>query len=104
MKLLTPSKTPLTLSQCFEHTGNGEVMLARVFSWLTRCGAGRKFGSLPIGWYQSHQCHCIDILKEQGADVVRSKLGNVQTLRDGKWQTVISTIELFQQADNRTRK
>jgi hypothetical protein len=39
-----------------------EDMLRRVFSWLARIGAGPKFGSRPIGWYQMHHCAAIDIL------------------------------------------
>lgn len=38
--------------------------LRNVFSWLTRIGAAHKFGSLPIGWYQQHQCNAIEYLEK----------------------------------------
>lgn len=83
---------------------NNEAMLARAFSWLTKIGAGRKFGSLPIGWYQLHQCACLDILRPiVGANPVRCKFGKIQFQSAGKWVAVMSTAELFQQADNKAR-
>lgn len=88
-----------------ENIWNDDNKLRRVFSWLTRIQAGRKFGSLPIGWYQSHQCACIDKLKELcGMAPLRCKLGHIQFKdNSGKWQTAISAISLFQHADNKTR-
>ena len=86
--------------------------LERLFPWLTRTGMGRKFGSMPIGWYQMHQCAALDVLTEHlksaGLPVnapLRVKQGNVQarTETDG-WRTLVSTITVFQAADNRARK
>lgn len=93
----------LTLENAFTN----DAKLRQLFSWLTRIGAAPKFGSAPIGWYQTHQCHAYDILKELVGEFapLRCKLGNVQARTiPGKWVTVISAIELFQQADNRSRK
>lgn len=46
------------------------VLLASVFSWLTRVGAGPHFGSRPVGWYQQHQVAAIDALEEWGKRAV----------------------------------
>lgn len=81
-----------------------DATLRRIFTWLTKIQAGRKFGSIPIAWYQAHQCACIDILKENGADVVRCKFGHIQTQVSGKWHTVMSAIDLWQKADIRARR
>ncbi len=89
----------LYIENCFF---NGE--LGRVFSWLARIGSGRKFGSCPIGWYQVHNCHAIKILENLGASRLRCKYGIIQTKKNNKWINLISSIELFQQADNLSRK
>lgn len=49
---------PLSLVNVYQD----ETMLRRAFSWLARIGAGPKFGSRPIGWYQMHMCAAIDEL------------------------------------------
>ncbi len=89
----------LTLSTVW----SDETMLKRVFSWLSRIGAGPKFGSRPIGWYQQHQCACIDILVELGADVVRCKAGTIQAWKNGRWVNMRSTDAIFHMADNKCR-
>ena len=82
-----------------------DAKLKAFFSWLTRIGAGRKFGSLPIGWYQMHQCNCYDILKDMiGTNEYRFHGGYAQMLENGKWFNVILPSELFRQADVKTRK
>lgn len=93
--------TPLTLNSD----------LARLFNWLTRTSMGRKFGSLPIGWYQMHQCHALNILGEQltcwplSKDApLRVKQGVVQAKANGHWKSLISCVTVFQQADDRTRR
>lgn len=71
--------------------------LGRAFVWLTRNGIGRKFGTLPIGWYQLHQCAALDYLAEQLASAqlpkdapLRVKLGNVQARTAQGWKTLCS--------------
>ena len=44
-------------------TATDDVGLGKAFRWLTRTGAGRHFGSIPIGWYQIHQCHALDAIR-----------------------------------------
>jgi hypothetical protein len=72
---------------------------------------GRKFGSLPIGWYQMHQCAALDVLTErliaaqQPIDApLRVKFGHVQARTTDGWRTLASVIEVFQTADNRARR
>lgn len=76
-------------------------MLKRVFSWLSRIGAGPRFGSRPISWYQIHQCMCIDILKEAGIEtpIVRNGVVKDATIKG----PFILVGELYNQADKRSR-
>jgi hypothetical protein len=92
----------MQLSNCFRN----DEQLRKVFTWLTRIGAGRHFGNIPIAWYQAHQCHCIDILQEMAKDrELKAEQGFIKTLDDkGKWYRVISCNGLFQIADDRARK
>lgn len=90
-----------------ENAFSDDRKLRRVFSWLTRIGASPKFGSRPIGWYQIHQCHAMEILKASAGESapLRCKYGNIQARTvPGRWVTLMSAIELFQQADNRSRQ
>jgi hypothetical protein len=88
-----------------------ENALRAMFSWLSRIGAGRKFGSLPIGWYQMHQCAAIDYLEAQLKSAglptdseLRVRGGMIQVKVDGHWRkTLVSTITVFQSADNKAR-
>jgi len=90
-----------TLKNCFET----ERRLRSVFSWLTKTGAGRRFGTLPIGWYQIHQCHCIDILRQYvGDNPVRFHGGYIQQHEGTQWLNVILPEELFRQADDKCRQ
>lgn len=90
----------IKLSEAFKTDENTK----RVFSWLTRIGSAPKFGSRPIGWYQIHQCVCIDILREKQADFARCKNGMIQTRQGGKWADIMSADTLFRLADDRCRK
>lgn len=98
----------LQITKAFPRAGQLEAQtedrqIERLFAWLTRNGIGRKFGSLPIGWYQAHQIAAINIIQDAGGDVVRVKHGTIQTLRDSKWQPVMSCIDAFQKADDYVR-
>lgn len=58
---------------------SSEPSLRKVFSWQTRYGMAPKFGSRPIGWYQTHQCRVSDYLvriaREAGlSDMARIKV------------------------------
>lgn len=80
--------------------------LRAAFSWLTRIGAGRKFGSLPIGWYQNHQMHALSVLEkiEDGDYPVRMKKGMIQRkTKEGLWVDIMSPEKLFRTADDLTR-
>lgn len=88
-----------------EKGNSSDAYLKRAFTWLTRTGAGRKFGSLPIGWYQMHQMAALNILEQRCDGLnVRCKQGHIQAKQGGTWHTVMSAIELFQSADSRARK
>ena len=70
----TPLRTDIDLSS--------EPNLARVFRWLDRNGMGRgPFGrtGVPIGWYQTHQFHAWDFIK-QSAENVDPALGSIWPL------------------------
>jgi len=76
--------------------------LGRVFAWLTRTGMGRHFPGTPIGWYQQHQCHAIDVLDEvfgKGADL-RVEHGMVRAKGS---KATIAASEVFRRADDRSR-
>ena len=98
-----------------------EPALGKFFDWITQYGMGRYFGSLPIGWYQSHQCHVHDILCERlGVEkygeatvdlrVHKSGLAErrdfdiLQAKVDGKWKDIASTGDIFKEADRRCRQ
>lgn len=84
-----------------------EMRLRRVFSWLTRIKAGVKFGCRPIGWYQNHQCKCIDILEarmEDSSDYLRCRKGIIQELNTGTWVDVISSDKLYREANRLTTR
>lgn len=90
----------MRVSNAFE----SDATLRRVFSWLTRIGASPKFGSRPISWYQIHQCHAIDILKETNCESFRVRNGWIQGLRSGKWLSLMLPSTLFANADERSRR
>ena len=89
-----------------------------VFTWQTRIGGAPTFGSRPIGWYQSHQCHAYDVIREacQRAvpDQTRWRVRSRQTDLDRvleaysvsrkQWIVLQSTRDVYRQADDRSRK
>lgn len=94
----------------------GERKLRNVFSWLTRTGIGRKFGSLPISWYQAHQVCAIEAL-EKRAGVGKFEPFEVKTKgkypygvvyvrrRDARdWKQAGTVRDLFEEADRCARK
>lgn len=106
----------LDFSKLYTGDDDPRSPLARAFAWLTRAGIGRAFGSLPIGWYQMHQCAGLDVLKERaqakfGADktafefVAREKWGiECRPQSGGKWERLGWAPEMFAETDRRARK
>ena len=41
------------------------------FSWLARSGIGRHFGTMPIGWYQSHQMCALQEIEHRAIGTLR---------------------------------
>lgn len=84
-----------------------EDQLRRAFSWLTRIGAGVKFGSRPIGWYQVHQCYALDYITELvGTGKVRCRRAVLyaQSGTHGThWFVLTDTNSVFDEADRRSR-
>ena len=88
--------------------------LSEFFRWLTRISAGVKFSSRPIGWYQMHQCKCIDKLRElldaQGESnhSIRCHDGMIQVnsshSSSANWVNLISANDLFAYADREVRR
>lgn len=89
----------------------------RLWPWLTRIGAARKAGSVPVGWYQVHAGHAETILAEQ---ICRRLTGTRDTplrCRHGMiqaglphacanarvWKDVVDADALFRLADRRAR-
>lgn len=91
-------------------SGN-ETALRGVFAWLTRIGAAPKFGTRPIGWYQAHQRHAIEVLKAYcgaGEHTLRCKGGVVETYSPlpgnrRAWFVVTPVSALYSEADKRSR-
>lgn len=85
--------------------------LRKLFSYMTRIGVSRKFGSVPIAWYQGHMCHAIDIIKEKANKFPKWK-GEIYTRRNfifAKYEnapskTIATVEEIFYLADCRNRK
>jgi hypothetical protein len=78
--------------------------IKRGFSWQARTGVGPKFGSRPIGWYQTHHANAHDEIvkraKAQGIDGDFSvkKKGNTIHV-NGK---PIGTVQdIYRAADNK---
>jgi len=94
-----------------------EKKVRRLFIYQTRIGVAHKFGTLPIGWYQSHQCHAYDViteaLKEAGIEAaeIRAIKGQLFAfpirpldLRGTKKLLFMNLREIYREADNRCRK
>lgn len=95
--------------------GDPRSPLALAFAWLTRAGIGRAFGSLPIGWYQMHQCAGLDVIQERAQAkfpgvtefeiVARAKWGiECRPAVGGKWERIGWADEMFRETDRRARK
>jgi len=95
----------------FNYIFTDENITRKVFTWFSRIGAAPKFGSRPIGWYQSHMCHTIDVLRERvggGERELRCKGGVVEVREsDGArhhWHVVTPVFDLYNEADKRCRR
>lgn len=86
-----------------------ESKLRAAFSWITRTGAGVKFGSRPIGWYQMHQMNALGELERlcsgpEGSRV-RCRGGVIEYQMNGsrRWNRAISASDLYHAADKKSR-
>lgn len=90
----------------------------KAFNWLTKTGAGRRFGEVPVDWYRQHQVAAIEVL--QKAAGVRGlapdphdeswyfklKNGEYQVWDGGriKWLGIgVSPRQVFDAADRKVR-
>lgn len=93
-----------------------DTSIRHAFSWLTRYGMGRKFGTVPVGWYQAHQCAALEVIEEaaraEGIPIaegweVRCKAGVVEVHNGEKsgarWQALMPAKDVFARADVRAR-
>lgn len=88
-----------------------ELELQKTFQWLTRTGAGRHFGSVPIGWYQQHQMAAIDVLVERARELgvekpqmFRMRRGEYQASDGRKWIKLgLDGRQVFHAAERRIR-
>ena len=90
--------SPLNLDNVF----SDDHMLKRAFAWLARIGSGPTFGSRPIGWYQAHHCHALDILRAMNIYNPVCKGGVI--MERGQRGLFITIDELYRQADTLARK
>lgn len=86
-----------------------ENKLRTAFSWLTRFGMGHYFGNLPIGWYQEHQCHALDVIVEKlggpGKVEVRDNIFLFGKRDDERtWRELGRTNDVYTEADRRARR
>jgi len=87
------------------YNANSDRLLGQAFSWLARIGAGPKFGSRPIGWYQAHMCHALDSLRATGGTHARMRGGIIQIfVTNNGWQNFGTPSALFNTADSLSRK
>jgi hypothetical protein len=82
-----------------------ESEVRAIFSWLSRIKAGPRFGSRPIGWYQMHMCHAVELLEkaippDEVALDIHCHSGIVYR---GK-RALYSVERLYNEADALTRK
>jgi len=80
-----------------------DAPLGRVFTWLARTGMARRFGSVPIGWYQIHACHAIDVLAETFGPHAELRVRHGVVMSPDN-PAVITTSEVFRKADERSRQ
>ena len=83
---------------------NDDQDIKRVFSYQTRMGLAPKFGSLPISWYQQHQCEINDLLS--CFDDIKVSHGLVYAFSDhfeSGYKCIGSVNAIYQQADNKIR-
>src|SRR5882757_4637482 len=85
----------MTITNCFADDNK----LRAVFSWLTLIGAGPKFGTRSIAWYQGHQCNAIDALRNTGIEQFRYHCGMIQGKQDKRWKNLFTPNELYAIAD-----
>lgn len=103
----------------YDVTAAGEE-LDRLFRWLTRNKMGVSLdGSRSIGWYQVHQCHALDVIKELCLaasalpTAVRVLHGELYaraaprfqelTTAKARWLRVGTCRQVFVEADKRSR-
>ncbi len=94
-----------------------ERKVRSAFTWITRTGAGVRFGSRPVGWYQTHQCRALDEVERRAREslgfptphVVKVRLfhGMLQAMHLGPnatrvWRTVGSPADVYAVADSRS--
>lgn len=76
-----------------------------LFPWLTRARMGRRFGSVPIGWYQQHQCAALNyianIARANRCDPTRVRVrnGHVFAARGKDWVRILDCSTVFRAAD-----
>lgn len=80
------------------------------FNWLTRIGAGVRFGGRPIGWYQMHQVAATEAIERRihgskSEAALRAKGGDIEQHVPGRgWVRLASVREIFDEADRGARK
>ena len=91
-----------------------DATLRALFAWQTRIGVAPAFGSRPIGWYQIHQCHAYDVLREWAGRAVheeqlliRTSYGRIEAKPlspRARWIDIGRPSDVYRVADERSRK
>lgn len=94
-----------------------ESKVRAAFGWITKTGAGVRFGTLPIARYQIHQCRALDEVERRAREAskipaphtvkVRMFHGMLQAMYLGPsasrvWITLGSPEEVYRVADKRS--
>lgn len=78
---------------------NSDENLRKAFAWITRTGAGRRFGSVPIGWYQQHQIAAIDALLDSAKMRMRDSTPRLFRLHQGQYQAYNEATQKWTKLD-----
>lgn len=100
-----------------------ETDIARAFRYATRTKIGVRVGSRPIGWYQRHQCHALDVLEAHARQVLdlpkpnpvliryrkgvfqaRAFHGHTADVTKSIWRTLTTAHDIYRRADDLARR
>jgi len=78
-----------------------------MWAWQARVGIGPTFGSRPVGWYQIHHSHAMDLINATiptGAKGIRLRKGYLELLQGGEFRRWMTPGDLYRAADTLSRQ